>query len=340
MTMIPLVCLAGALLVGQTGESPALRRFDETQRHMGTEFTIQVYAADEAVARAALQEAFARIGELDRMMTDYDPASELSRLGASSPHDQPVPVSPDLWKILRTARDMSRASDGAFDVTVGPLTRLWRQARRQKRIPDEDRLKQVLASVGYQHLLLSDDPDQPTVQLTKPGMRLDLGGIAQGYAADEALAVLQRHGLTRALINASGDIVAGDPPPGEKGWKVGLTALSAEKKPTQLVLLPPHHSISTSGDAFQFVEFGGKRYSHIVDPRTGIGLTTPMSVTVVCAGGTRADALASALCVLGPERGMKQLVDGQEVHALYVYQAGDEVKTVPSPDFAKQFFLP
>jgi thiamine biosynthesis lipoprotein len=231
---------------------------------------------DEAAAQVAFAAAFQKIADLDGSMSDYNTQSELSRLSASSPHTKPVEVTHDLWQILYIARSVSRDSEGAFDVSVGPITRLWRQARREKKLPDAEKLQTALAAVGYKHIRLSEisKVQRPeTVQLTKPHMRLDLGGIAQGFAADRALQVLQRHGITRAIVNASGDIVAGDPPPGERGWKVALGALDPTKPPTEFVMLA-NASISTSGDAFQYTEVDGVRYSHIVDPKTGIGLTT------------------------------------------------------------------
>jgi thiamine biosynthesis lipoprotein len=302
---------------------------------MGTEFTIQVYAADQALAQRGLAAAFREIGRLDRMMTDYDPQSELSRLGASSPHDSEVEISDDLWQILTAGEKVSRATGGAFDVTVGPLTKAWRQARRQKQLPAADKLAAALAAVGYEHLKLSPpDAKTKTAQLTQPNMRLDLGGIAQGYAADRALEVLNEHGLSRALVNASGDIVVADPPPGLPGWKIALGDLDPHQAPTKFIFLA-NAAISNSGDAYQFVEVAGQRYSHIVDPQTGLGLTSRMSVSVLAPNSTTADAYASAVCVLGPERGLK-LVKEAELEALFVIAVEEGVETKATRGFEKQ----
>lgn len=357
MIILPLICLAGACLAQVPSHAPSpgeptvtapsqqvaeLALATESQKHMGTEFTIQVYHPKEVSPQPALQAAFAKIAALDKMMTDYDPASELSKLGASSPHAMPVPVSPELWDILKQGDSASRQTGGAFDVSVGPLTKLWRQARRQKKKPDAERLKAALAAVGFQHIELSKDADEAAyrVRLTQPNMRLDLGGIAQGYAADLALEIMQKHGFRQVLINASGDLLAGDAPPGKPGWKIGLTALQPDEPPTQFVYLK-NGAISTSGDAFQFVEVDGKRYSHIVDPATGLGLTTPMSVTVVASTCTVADAFASAMCVLGPEKSLLMQKEWKhDIEALFVYQAEQQVKTAKTPGWDARIAAP
>lgn len=336
MTILPLICIAGAILTSEPASTGAPALVSESQKHMGTEFTIQIAGAKGRDTGPALRAAFAKIAALDKAMTDYDPESELSKLGATAPHASPVRVSPDLGAILSAACQASEETDGAFDVTVGSITKLWRQARRQKKIPDAERLKIALASVGYQHLKVAQaKPGEWTVQLTQSNLRLDLGGIAQGYAADAALAILRDHGFPAALVNASGDIVVGDAPPGSDGWKIGLVAINPKQPPTKFVRLQ-RCAISTSGDAFQFVEFDGRRYSHIVDPKTGLGLTTPMAVTVIAPTGTVADAYASALCVLGPDKAQeKRFHRGGELSALLIRQTPSGVQTTDVNDFGR-----
>lgn len=337
MNMIPLICLVGAALVMETPAEPALRLVSETQQHMGTDFTIQLYAAEGEDPQPALQAAFAKIAELDGMMSDYNPESELSRLGATSPQRKPVTVSRELWEILNISKQVGYQTDGAFDVTVGPITRLWRQARRQKKLPDAGKLNEALASVGFKNMELSEPATdhvsgKTTVQLTKPQMRLDLGGIAQGYAAEAALKIIEEHGFRSAMVNASGDIVAGDPPPGQKGWKIGLVSLDPKLPPSEFAYLS-HGALTNSGDAFQFTEVNGKRYSHIVDPKTGIGLTTRMSVTVWHPDGTMADAIDSAVCVLGPEKGVKLIESIPDCAALLIFATEDGAQVIRTKNF-------
>lgn len=307
-----------ALLLAGPASEPPLEKFQATEIHMASAFTVVLYAPDEKTANRALRAAFDRIRSLDRTLSDYDEASELSRLSAQAPTSSPIAVSDDLWLALARSDQISRLTDGAFDVTVGPLTRLWRRSRRQKQLPTPERLADARAAVGYQLIKLHAEGQR--VELLKAGMRLDLGGIGQGLAADAALDTLREHGIQRAIINASGDIRAGDPPPSAVGWKVGIAPLNPEAPPSRFLELA-NAAVSTSGDAFQFVEIDGVRYSHIVDPRTGLGLTERASVSILAPDCTTADALATAVCVLGPQRGLA-LIDQQPRLAALVVQAG------------------
>jgi thiamine biosynthesis lipoprotein len=311
-----------------------LTRYTFTEPHMGTQFQVVVYAADEAAAKRAAKAAFARVAELDGIMSDYKPASELMRL-CQKAGGEPVPVSEELFFVLSRAQDVARRSEGAFDVTVGPVVQLWRRARKTREMPDAKELARARELVGYEKLRLDDR--KRTVQLTKPGMRLDLGGIAKGYAADEALAVLKKDGLTRALVAAGGDIAAGDPPPDATGWKVGMASLQdPDGKPIQHLLLS-NAAISTSGDSEQFVEIGGKRYSHIVDPRTGIGLVGRMSVTVVARQGITADSLTKTVCVLGKERGLALIEATEGASAMIVRKTERGTETTVSERFPRTY---
>jgi FAD:protein FMN transferase len=300
MTALVLLCLCLAA-------DPSLTRFEYTEPHMGTKFQMIVYATDEKTARAATAAAFARVADLDGIMSDYRPTSELMQLCDKAGGD-PVKVSDELFFVLSKAQEVSKLSDGAFDVTVGPVVRLWRLARKTGRLPDADDLRKALQLVGYKNIKL--DAKERTVQLLKPGMRLDLGGIAKGYAADEALAILKKHGIDRALVAAGGDIAVSGPPPDKEGWTIGIQPLApAEvKNPRHLIL--KHGGVSTSGDAEQFIEIDGNRYSHIVDPRTGLGLPGHRSVTVVAPNGITSDSLTKVASVLG-EEGLK-LIEKQE----------------------------
>jgi thiamine biosynthesis lipoprotein len=274
-------------------------RFEFAEPHMGTRFRIVLFAPDEGTAKAAARAAFDRVRALDECLSDYKETSELMRLCARAGGD-PVPVSPELFTVLWKAQEVSRRSDGAFDVTVGPVVRLWRRSRRTQYLPDPEKLARARDLVGYRNVRL--DPEQRTVQLLKPGMLLDLGGIAKGYAADEALAALAKHGVTRALVAAGGDIAVNGPPPGKEGWKVAIAPLEPNE-PTAYLLLRDA-AVSTSGDAEQHVEIDGKRYSHIIDPRTGVGLAGRSSVTVVARRGIDSDSLTKVASVLGPEKGL------------------------------------
>lgn len=305
-------CLVG-LAVSANAE---LQRFQGSETHMGTTFEIVLFAPDEELAERALTAGFARIGELDRMMSDYKPESELNRLSRSAPTSTSIRVSRELFAVLKHSRSLSVRTKGAFDVTVGPLSKLWRRARRRKEFPSPDRLSEARDSVGYQFMKVHQDDS--SVELFRPGMRLDLGAIAKGFAGDEALQTMESVGITAALINAGGDIVAGDAPPGQRGWRVGVARLELDAEPSRFLWIA-NSAVATSGDAWQYVEIEGERYSHILDPRTGLGLITRSSVTVVARRGIVADSLASAVSVLGSENGLQLIEELRDVEALIVH---------------------
>lgn len=310
-----------------------LRRFEQTEPHMGVKFRIVLYAADQATADLAMAAAYTRVAELNRLLSDYDSASELNRLSAQAPTARPVSVSGDLWRVLSAAQELSRRTDGAFDVTVGPLTKLWRRARRRKELPDAELFAAARQAVGYQKVRLVEKSQG--VELTHPEMRLDLGGIAKGYAVDAALATLREQGISRALVDGSGDIGLGDPPPGETGWSIGVAPLEPGGEPSHQLKL--HNlAIATSGDAWQHVVIAGTRYSHILDPRTGLGLTDRSSVTILAANCTLADSLASAVSVLGPERGLKLIESTPGAAALIVRAADGQPRTSISRRFQQR----
>lgn len=301
-----------------------LQRFSRTELHMAVEFEIVIYALDEPQANAAFTRAFSRIAELDRKLSDYSLDSELSKLSAESPSPVPVKVSDDLFAVLQASQNLAAETNGAFDITIGPLTKLWRRARRQKEIPTEEAISKARGAVGYESLKL--DGKEKSASLTKSSMRLDLGGIAKGFAADVALAEIKKLGLSQSLVRASGDIVAGDPPPGEAGWKVGLAPLNPDDLPRNFVHVA-NQAISTSGEARQHLVVNGKRYSHLIDPRSGQPLTGRMSITVIAPRGIDADSLASAVAVLGPDKGLK-LIDGKMGASAYLVLANDQGERV------------
>jgi thiamine biosynthesis lipoprotein len=297
---------------------------------MGTRFSITLFAPEKNLAEAAAEAAFHRGAQLDDMMSDYKADSELVRL-SESPVGQPVPVSEDLFDILIQAEKFSKLSDGAFDVTVGPLVRLWRFARKKKSLPASVEVQAALKSVGYKNLRL--DRKTRTATLLVPQMRLDLGGIAKGYAADQALAVLKSKGLGRALVAASGDIAVGDPPPGQRGWRVEIATLDAPG--TRPMLLLHNMGISTSGDIEQSIEIDGTRYSHIVSPTTGLGLTNRIQVTMLAPNATTTDALATGISVLGPQRGMALVDSLPKTAALIFTKNGEQKQMLTSRRFKK-----
>jgi thiamine biosynthesis lipoprotein len=215
--------------------------------------------------------------------------------------------------VLAASQKLAEETDGAFDVTLGPLIRLWREGRKNNRMPDSEALREAGSRCGYRKLHL--DAANRTAALDQEGMQLDVGGIAKGYAADEALAALERLGIRSALVAASGDLAFGDPPPGERGWKIGAGSFDR-------ALELSNAAVSTSGDAEQHVDAAGKRYSHIIDPGTRMGLTSGITVTIVAAHGIDADGIATAVSVLGAERGIAFVEKRAGVAAILVTRGG------------------
>ena len=303
-----------------------LRKFVYEKAEMGLPFRVSLYAAEEAVAKAGADAAFARIAELNAVMSDYDSDSELSRLSRTT--GVAVPVSKALWKVLAHAQAVAERSDGAFDITVGPLVNVWRRARRTQTLPDATLLAEMRARVGWKKLRL--DPERHTAELRAPDMRLDLGAIAKGFACDEALAVLKARGLSRALVGGSGDMAAGDAPPDQPGWRIEVAPLDAPDAPPPQIVWLKNCGIATSGDVFQRVEIAGQRYSHIVDPHTGLGLTDHSLVTIIAPDGITADALSTAVSVLGPERGLQLVEETPGTAAHLVRKPAEKIEFLES----------
>src|SRR5262245_52718988 len=309
--------LPALLCIVATGRADGQpQRFEYDEKHMGTRFRAVLYAADRPAADRAAKAAFDRVAELDRIMSDYQPTSELMQLCKQFETEAgpPVKVSPDLFRVLARGQELSRKSDGAFDVTVGPMVRLWRLARRTQKLPDAKEMARAKELVGYKKMEL--DPKGQTVRLTVPGMQLDLGGIAKGYAADEALAAAAKLGVTAALVAAGGDVAVMGAPPGKPGWRVEVAPLT--KKTPERVLTLKDAAVSTSGDLEQLVELDGVRYSHIVDPRTGLGLVGRRSVTVIARRGIDSDSMTKALSILPPEKGLELIEQADGAAGLIV----------------------
>ena len=291
-------------LCGTADEPKPLRRFDFARIEMGVDFRMRLYACDQRVANDAAETAFDRVRELNSKLSDYDACSEVRRL-CERPPRQWHGVSRDLHTVLLYASRLSAEAKGAFDVTVGHYTKLWRRARRRKMLPEASQLAELAKRTGYR--LLKVDPQKPRVWMERRGLRIDLGGVAKGYAVDEALRLLRSSGIDRAYVDGSGDIAVGMPPPGKANWRIEIAALREAEDSDPVSIEIANCAVATSGDAFQTAEISGRLYSHIVDPRTGTPLSTPSSVTIIAPNGMQADSLASAVSVMGPGKGTEMI---------------------------------
>jgi thiamine biosynthesis lipoprotein len=264
-------------------------RFREV--HLGLEVTILAHGAEREVAQAATA-AFARIAALEQTLSDWRSSSELNQVTIAASDGDWHPISADLDAVLRQALQVAAATDGAFDPTVGALTRLWREARRTGAPIDPVLLRQAQHTVGWRGVQL--DHTELRLRLTTAGVRLDLGGIAKGWILDQARAVMATHRVTAVLLEAGGDIVAGDPPPGAPGWRINVRTNSGDS-----VLVLQRAAVATSGPSAQvIVDALGNRRSHVLDPASGLGLDNGVEVTVIAADGATADAVATALTVM------------------------------------------
>ncbi|MFK8161811.1 MAG: FAD:protein FMN transferase [Lewinella sp.] len=280
------VCLlfCPGYLVGQ-------QRHSFTHPAMGTDFRIIISAVDTHGLAVVVGDAFNRIDALEQSMSDYRSDSELNQLSGSTKWQ---PVSSDLYQVLQFSRELARQSNGAFDPTVGPLTKLWRRAFRQQQFPDQEDILAARTRVQWKDLKISRR--RPRVRLRRPTMRLDLGGVAKGYALDVVGAMLREAGFPAFLIDGGGDLLLGDAPP-EEEWSV--------KYPDYYVSGLHNVAIATSGDTYRFLEWNGIRYSHIIDPRSGMGTTIDRQVTITGPAAMVADGLASTICVTGSETILK-----------------------------------
>lgn len=305
----------------------AAEKFTFERPLMGTRFSVVCYADDRSAAAKAAKAAFARGDEVNQVASDYLPDSEIVQL-IKKPLRTPIAVSPLLYDLLDHSRKIAEATNGAFDPTLGTLTKLWRATRDSARLPDAETLRLAKESVGWQHFTL--DPHTRSITLLKKNMSFDLGGIAKGYAADLMLESMIAAGFSRTMVTAGGDIRLGDAPPDREGWNVAVQTFDPAQ-PDEILTLA-NCAVSTSGDLHQSVKIEGLTYSHILDPATGLGLTRRIAVTVIADHGKRSDALATAACVLGTDGipSLKKLPGVRDVKPRVLQDVPPEKRSHPS----------
>lgn len=319
------------MLLAQSVSGHASDLFQFSRPEMGAVFQIKLHADDKTVAERAAEAAFSRIAEINQIASDYLPESELSRFNKSPDH-QAITVSRDLFALIEKSVATSKLTDGAFDITCTYAVQNWRRAKRQKKLPSPELTARAIEMTDWRALQL--DAAAHTVIKLKPGVLIDLGGIGKGYAAHEALLVLRQHGISRAVVAGSGDLAIGDPPPGKDGWDVALRTFEKPEDSDKLIHVSLHNcGCSTSGDLHQFLELDGTRYSHIIDPKTGLGLTRRIACTIIAPTAFDSDALDTPLCVLGVERGLALIEKLNGCHARFVTLDGDKPRVSTSPGF-------
>ncbi|MEP6749170.1 MAG: FAD:protein FMN transferase [Bacteroidota bacterium] len=285
-----------------------LQRFSFTQPKMGSPFTIIFYTRDSMHAQVTAQNCFKLADSLINILSDYIDSSELNRLCARAGNSgNSFICSPTLYDILLQSKFAYEKSLGSFDITLGPVTRLWRKARKEKIFPQQDSVKEKLALTGFTKIQI--DTVTHAAYLLQAGMQLDLGGIGQGYIAQQVMNYLKTQQIENTLIDVSGDIVCSGTPPGTKGWTVAINVPESDNELLPRHLLIANKSVTTSGDVYQFMEHDGKRYSHIVDPATGYGITSQKNVTVIADDGTTADWFTKACSILPLTKAKKIAAD-------------------------------
>ena len=304
-----------------TGCEREVQQVSLTRDKMSTLVRITVFDRSPQHAQKAIDAAFDRIDRIVALADRRRPDSEVARLAKAT---QPLRVSPEIWRLLKAAQSMSQQTGGAFDVTVGPLCVLWKTCGQRNQPPTDAELAAALKLVGSDGIVF--DEANRTVALSRPGMMLDLGAVAKGYTVDVALAALQKHGIASALVDAGGDMRMIGPRPGAKGWRIGVQDPRKPGNPTALVctLQLPARAVATSGNYQRYSEIAGKRYSHIIDARTGRPCERVPSVTIVSrSDAMTADMWATAASVLGPDETLKRLPPGLEALLITIDDQGE-----------------
>ncbi len=272
----------------------AQERYEYAHQQMGTQIRLVFYASNQGQADTIALKAFDRIDELNEKLSDYLLTSELNSL--TKLYKKEVVVSSDLFRILQRSVEISVLTKGAFDITAGPLIELWRTTRKTRILPAKAKLIEAKQRIGYKLITF---PNVNMIQLHAKEMKLDLGGIGKGFTADEVIKVLKSHGVSSALVDMGGDLRVSNPPPNREYWNLAFSYYNEKDVEVVKRIRLKNAAIATSGDFYQFVEIDGIRYSHIIDPSSGLALSKSIQVTTIAKNATEADAFASAFSVMG-----------------------------------------
>lgn len=313
-----LMLCACALSLG--GQRPEVVRYEASHDAMGTVFAVVAYGRDRNYLAEVVNEVFEEIDRLDNQMSNYRPESELSGINREAGKHEVI-VEPKLFQLLDESFRYSQDTGGAFDITVGPLMKLWGFFRGRGRLPSQSEIAQVLKRVGYHHVKL--DPNHRTVHFDTSGVEVDLGGIAKGYAVDRAVEILRSNGITAALVSSgTSSIYALGAPPEQRGWTVTVRAPYDPHQAGDVFHLQ-NYSLSTSGSYEKFFKIRGRTYCHIMDPRTGRPVEGMLSTAVLAPSTTASDALSTSFFVLGPEGSRKYLAAHANLAVVFYRPAGE-----------------
>ncbi len=309
-----ILCLFTLIVHPQSSLSSSIFKYHQVS--MGTVVEITIIGEDEEAAKKATLQAFQEIKRIEQLMSPWIESSDVSRMNQSAGKEW-VKVSQETLKVIKEAKEISELSEGGFDITIGPLTQLWRMAREKKVPPPVEEVKQKLDLVNFKNMMMDQEGK---VFLKKRGMAIDLGGIAKGYAVDRAFELLNSLEYKNLIVNAGGDLRVGGSKL-DQPWAIGIQDPRSSQKMMARISVS-NAAIATSGDYERFFMYQGKRYHHIFNPKTGFPTEDCQSVTIVCTDGMTADALATAVFVLGPEKGYALCQKLNDVDCLIVDKEG------------------
>jgi thiamine biosynthesis lipoprotein len=294
---------------------------------MGTFARVIIIANDKETAQTCAKNAFEEIDKVDNLMSAYKEDSEISLVNKEA-FQKEIPVSESTYEVLQKSVEFGKLTDGAFDITLGPLIALFRNEKETQITSTQEEIEQTQSKVGYEKLILNEQ--NRTVKFDIDGMKLDLGGIAKGYAIDKAFEAIKKSGALGAMVDIGGDVRCfGQPSKGKENWVIGIQNPDLKENTTSSIILKLkilEGAITTSGDYQQFAVIDGKRQSHIIDPQTGSGAEGPSSVTIITDNATDADALATAVSVMGIEKGLALIEKLPNTEAILLSsQPGSEI---------------
>ena len=345
--------LIGICLLVVTNTHAQYQKYTFTRPKMGSPFVITLYAQDTTGLYQTIETAYAEVDKLNSIFSDYSETSEISVLTKNAKKDMPIAVSKELMHVLKLSDTAARLSNGAFDITVGNIVKLWRKARKDKVFPSDMDIKKALNKTGFRHITYLSDT---TIAFDRVGVRLDFGGIVKGYAAQMVVDKLSKDNFKMCLVDAGGDLAIGEKPlrtfdsrntknmvhpdaigTEGVGWQIGISVPQSDNALMPRMLTLSNCAVATSGDMYNFVAINGKRYSHIVNPKTGIGLTHQRNVTVIANDGATADWLATACSVLPIKKAKRLIKKIRNADLLILEMQKGMIKSYQTKGFSQYF---
>lgn len=317
------------LLLTSLNSNAQIKKISKISDKMGSPFKMTIYTEDSIFANAIFKSSLSLVDSLVHIFSDYDSTSEISIINKHAGLG-PSKISPQMLDLLLIAKRAYYSSNSAYNIAIGPLSILWRSARKSKSIPSK---KEINASIPFTNFeLIQIDSVQHTILIPLKNMRLDVGGLGKGYIAQLVLDHMKNRGIDHALVDAGGKIVMATPANCTEKWKIGMNIPTSRKNILTANLLLKNESVSTSGDLYQFFYFKRKKYSHIIDPKTGLGITTQKNVCVIAHNGVEADWLSTACSVL-PIKQAKKLVKEHGAAVLIAVNKKRGIKYYSTPLF-------